>query len=226
MSFGNPVWDALQTKHRHFAVCQGEACRYAQEVAPFVAVRAVTAEALRDVAALLAEDEVVWLIAEECPDVEELVSPGTLACLQMILPEEIMPPAEEESDGIIRLSAANAAEMVALTDVAFPGFFRKRTHEMGEYYGVRGAGGELIAMGGQRLMLDGFAEISGLCAHPRHRGKGLATRLIWELVRLHRRSGLRSFLHVTCANENAIRLYLDLGFEKVRRVLLHQLRRA
>jgi predicted GNAT family acetyltransferase len=95
---------------------------------------------------------------------------------------------------------------------------------MGEYYGVRGADGELIAMGGQRLMLDGYAEISGLCAHPEHRGKGLATRLIWELVRRHRRNGLRSFLHVTCANENAIRLYLELGFQDVRTVVLHQLR--
>ena len=54
--------------------------------------------------------------------------------------------------------------MVALTTLAFPSFFRSRTCEMGSYYGVRSCTGELLAMGGERLQLDGYSEISALCS--------------------------------------------------------------
>ncbi len=110
----------------------------------------------------------------------ELVCETTLQCLQLVLPEEIAPP--DSTIEVVPLSSENAPEMVALTDLAFPGFFRKRTCEMGSYYGVR-SDGELIAMGGERLMLDGYPEISGICTHPDHRGKGSAAELIWHLVR-------------------------------------------
>jgi predicted GNAT family acetyltransferase len=126
---------------------------------------------------------------------------------------------------IVPLDDAHADEMVALTTLAFPGYFRQRTCLMGSYYGVRSSGGKLIAMGGERLMLDGYSEISGLCSHPDHRGKGLAARLIWELVRNHRRDGLVSWLHVGSQNRRAIDLYLRLGFKHVREVTLHPLSR-
>jgi ribosomal protein S18 acetylase RimI-like enzyme len=218
MSFANPVWDALRTTHRHFAINSGEAYRYPAEVAPFAAVETASQSAMRDVATLLTPGEAVWLVGDEYPEVPELILDGTLDCLQMVLPGEVMPPAAADI-GIVPLTAANAKEMVALTDVAFPGFFRRRTCEMGAYFGVR-LNGELIAMGGERLLMDGYAEISGLCAHPAQRGKGLATSLIWELVRMHRRNGVTSFLHVGCANTNAIRLYRELGFQEAGRVVL------
>ena len=89
--------------------------------------------------------------------------------------------------------------MVALTTLAFPSFFRSRTCEMGSYYGVRSCTGELLAMGGERLQLDGYSETSALCTHPSFRGQGFAVSLIWHLVRNHRRDGLVSWLHVGCA---------------------------
>jgi hypothetical protein len=58
---------------------------------------------------------------------------------------------------------------------------------MGSYYGVRSLSGELIAMGGERLKLDGFTEISGVYTHPTFRGRRLAAAIIWKLVRDHRR---------------------------------------
>ena len=141
----------------------------------------------------------------------------------MILPEEVTPP--DPTIDIVSLSDANATEMVTLTNLAFPGFFRKRTCEMGSYYGVR-SDGELIAMGGERLVLDGYSEISGVCTHPAHRGKGLAASLIWRLVRNHRRDGLMSWLHVGAANHHAIDLYLRLGFKVVRMVTLNRISRS
>src|ERR1700690_2684169 len=172
--FANPAWHALQTKHRHLAVCAGNVCRYPAEVAPFVAVAAQSSGALGELHSLLSPGESAWLIGDNCPRVPELVFKKPMGVLQMVLPEEITPPAPTLE--LVSLSEENAAEMVTLTNLAFPGFFRKRTCEMGAYYGVRSEG-DLIAMGGERLVLEGYSEISGICTHPAHRGKGLAASL-------------------------------------------------
>jgi len=224
--FANPVWHALQTKHHHFVVFAGDACRYPADVAPFAAVARYSSTALQQLHSLLEPSESVWLIGESYPRVPGLSFGETLKCLQMVLPEEVTPPGPTTE--IVRLSDANALEMVALTTLAFPGFFRKRTCEMGSYYGVRygtRSDGELIAMGGERMMLDGYAEISGVCTHPAHRGKGLAASLIWQLVRDHRRDGLVSWLHVGSENRRAIDLYLRMGFKEVREVTLNRISR-
>jgi len=143
--FANPVCHALRTKHRHFAVSSAEARRYPADVAPFAAVASPSKSAQQSLHSLLMPEEYVWLIGESYPSVPELSCAESLKCLQMVLPEEVTPPTPVHA--IVPLSSTNAPEMVALTDLAFPGFFRSRTCEMGSYYGVR-SGGELIAMGG------------------------------------------------------------------------------
>ncbi len=131
----------------------------------------------------------------------------------------------DPAQSIVALSNAHAAEMVALTDVAFPGFFRPRTNQMGAYYGLR-SGGELIAMAGERFMLEGYPEISGVCTHPEHRGKGLAASLIAKLARDHRRDGVLSWLHVNVVNRRAQEIYRRIGFRTVRTVRVHRIRRT
>ncbi len=218
--FASPVWTALHTKHRHFAVSMGDACRYPADVAPFAAVGAPTTDALLQLHSLLVRGESVWIVGESYPNPPELLFEESLECIQMVLPAEIIPPAMTVD--IVPLSDDNAPEMVALTTLAFPGFFRRRTCEMGTYYGIRFEG-ELIAMGGERLTLDGYPEISGVCTHPAHRGKGYAAALMWQLVRDHRRDGLISWLHVSSANHHAFELYRRMGFREVRRITLHRI---
>jgi len=221
--FLNPVWHALRTRHRHFAECTSDASRYPADVVPFAAVLGPNAESMQQLHSLLASGESTWLIGEHFPQMPELSSTETLACFQMVLPE--MLPAPRPTIEIVQLSGANAQEMVALTTLAFPGFFRERTCEMGSYHGVRSASGELIAMGGERLKLDGYSEISGVCTHPSFRGQGLAAGLIWHLVRNHRIDNVTSWLHVACANHRAVELYSRMGFEVVRKVTLHRMLR-
>jgi predicted GNAT family acetyltransferase len=98
--------------------------------------------------------------------------------------------------------------LVALTD---PGPFRARTIQLGNYLGLRQAG-ELIAMAGERYHLPGYVEISAVCTHPDHRGRGLATRLIRAVVAGIEQRGEQAFLHTGATNLTAIRLYESLGF--------------
>jgi GNAT superfamily N-acetyltransferase len=220
--FDNAVWHALHTKHRHFAISVGEACRYPADVAPFAAVASPTVSALMELHSLLVPGESVWIPGEKFPKVPEVSFEQSLECLQMVLPSEIIPP--EPTGEILPLSCDDAAEMVALTALAFPGFFCRRTCEMGAYYGIRQEG-ELIAMGGERLWINGYPEISGICTHPEHRGRGYATAVMWQLVRDHRREGLISWLHVSAVNQGAIELYQRMGFSEVRRIMLHRISR-
>lgn len=214
--FKNPWWHALQTRHRHFAISVGDACRYPGDVVPFAALKTSDPAALQQLRSLLAPGESVW-ISGKGPGPE-----ADLECLQMVLPEDITPP--DPAIELIPLTAADAPEMVALTTLAFPGYFRIRTIQMGQYYGVR-VDGQLIAMGGERLALDGFTEISAVCTHPDHRGKGYAQSIMWQLARNHRRDGQISWLHVGAANRYAIQLYQTMGFQIARSVTLHQVSR-
>jgi ribosomal protein S18 acetylase RimI-like enzyme len=224
--FLNPVWHALRGPHRHLAIGSGAACRYPADVAPFAAIEAGSPAAQRELHALLRAGESVWMAG--APDHPGLRVEQELDCVQMVLPRDVAPPSPAlppPGSEIVPLSGENAAEMVALTDVAFPGFFRAATHRMGSYVGVR-LDGRLVAMAGERLRLEGYPELSGICTHPEHRGKGLAAGLIGHLVGAHRLAGLTSWLHVGAPNTRAIELYGRLGFERVRNLMLRRISRT
>jgi hypothetical protein len=63
--FLNPVWHALHAKHRRFGNSTVDACRYPADVVPFAAVNAPSADAMRQLHALLAPGESTWLIGEQ-----------------------------------------------------------------------------------------------------------------------------------------------------------------
>ena len=213
--FHNPPWHALRTRHRHFAQIHGNAWRYLRAVAPFAALASADETSLRDLHSLMEPGESVWIFGDNLPAAEGLAYDATLPTLQMVLPVDTPIPPPDHA--VVPLS--DPAEMVALTDIAFPGFFRPRTCEMGEYFGLR-SGGQLVSMGGERLMLEGYSEISGVCTHPDHRGQGLAARVVSRLVRKHRAEGVVSWLHVVASNTHAIGLYGSLGFQVARQVVL------
>jgi predicted GNAT family acetyltransferase len=216
--FADPIWPALHGPHRHLAIGAGPACRYPADVAVFAALAEPTEAAMARLRSLLAPGEAVWLFGTEQPSVAGLEVTDRMVCPQMALPAVVEPP--EPVAGVVELTAANAHEMVALSDLAFPGFFRPRTYAMGCYYGLRSPEGELVAMGGERMKLDGHSEISTVCTHPAFRGKGFAESIIWQVVRQHRREGVQSFLHVGKANTRAIALYSRLGFEFCREITI------
>ena len=114
--------------------------------------------------------------------------------------------------------------MLALTDIAFPGLFRIRTCEMGRYFGIW-QDGQLVAMCGERMSINPWRELSGLCTHPAHRGQGHAARLLAHLIAHNRTFNLNSYLHVSASNTNAIALYQRLGFQLTGKLTMHRITR-
>jgi predicted GNAT family acetyltransferase len=113
---------------------------------------------------------------------------------------------------VLELGAPDSPDMVALTALTKPGPFGTRTHELGAYIGIRFQG-KLIAMAGERLKIPGYTEVSAVCTHPDHLGKGYARILMSEIMRRIRDRGETPFLHVRRDNSRAIALYERLGFQ-------------
>ena len=69
----------------------------------------------------------------------------------------------------------------------------------------------MVAMTGERLKVPGYTEVSAVCTHPEHIGKGHAGTLMREVTRRIRERGEVPFLHVRQDNLRAIELYKRLG---------------
>jgi predicted GNAT family acetyltransferase len=119
---------------------------------------------------------------------------------------------------IVELGPVDIPQMMELTALTKPGPFNKRTHELGRYIGVR-RDGKLIAMAGERLKVPGYTEVSAVCTHPEHTGRGYARMLMSDVMQRILDGGETPFLHAREDNVHAIGLYEHIGF--VRRVLSH-----
>jgi GNAT superfamily N-acetyltransferase len=209
--FDGLIWNALSTEHARFAIAHRGARRYPAEVAPFVALADESAGTFAQLEELLAPGERVYIIGTRPQATETLAVGDSLRTFQMLGPSRTPSVGRGNEFNPVRLDAADARAMVALTDTAFPGFFRPRTHEMGHYFGIRVAG-ELVAMAGERVAIPGYREISAVCTHPSHTGKGYGSALTNLLLRFHSDAGIKSFLHVAESNTHAFALYQRLGF--------------
>jgi ribosomal protein S18 acetylase RimI-like enzyme len=204
----NPVWQSLSTQHAHLALAAGPAARYPAAVAPFAGVDASSERAGQPLASLIGDEESVFLVG---------VAPHVPAGWQLEPKKPIVQmvctaiPSEVGGPPAMAMTAAQCDDMLALTALVFPGFFRARTLAMGEYFGIYD-GDRLAAMSGERMRLDGYQEMSAVCTHPDYTGRGYARRLLSLLCRRAFGRGFTPFLHVYPDNARAISVYRRLGF--------------
>jgi predicted GNAT family acetyltransferase len=112
---------------------------------------------------------------------------------------------------IIELTEDDAPRMLALATLTKPGPFFAKTYRLGGFVGLK-EDGRLLAMAGERLKVEGFTEVSGVCTHPDARGRGYAKALMLEVAHRIAARGETPFLHVYPWNTGAIELYERLGF--------------
>ena len=204
-----PPWSALTSTHAALALGDTLARRYPPDVAPMAGIRDVSPACLDALAALMKPDDVVGLLSAEPVSASgDLVVVEHKMIEQMIHQEREILPATGDH---VPLTPADASEVEQLVALTKPGPFARRTMVLGSYIGIRD-GGQLVAMAGERMRFDGFTEISAVCTHPDHRGRGHAFRLVSALMRSILARGERPFLHIYSHNTGAAALYRKLGF--------------
>ena len=226
MAVENPIWHAATTRQREFAYGESLARRYDVDVLPFAGLQDHSAEAIAALTAMVTPGERVWLF-EEPPALHaaEWREVRRIPGYQMVC--EHLKPAHSQGTSIesVMLDAkADAAEMVALKAIAFPGFFGFRTPELGRYRGIR-VKGELVAMAGERLAVPGYREVSAICTHPAHLGHGYAQQLTRDATAAILEDGDIPFLHVAGGNGAALHIYEQLGYVRSADALFVQLER-
>jgi GNAT superfamily N-acetyltransferase len=219
----NPFWASLCTRHRDIAQCAGDVARYPADYAPFLGIADASVDAANALDALVAPGESVYLLGvapanvpagwqlEAFPDLAQMVCESPIATVDGPEP--------------VPLAAADRADVLALTALVYPHYFRERTMELGRYFGIR-CDGRLAAMIGERLGTTTSREMSAICTHPQYTGRGYAARLTAMLTNDTLARGSLPFLHVSRENRRAMQLYERIGYRVRRDIPFWSLRRA
>jgi len=208
----NVIWQALSTRDQQFSVGSDGARRFHPEIGPLAGFATPGNKGYAALGDVLATGEVVGLFLPEPFEPRpgwERLGGGNL--LQMVHEGTI--DAQPSLYELQTLGDNDSPEMLELTALTKPGPFFKRTHRLGSYFGIRSEG-KLVAMAGERLKVHGYTEVSAVCTHPDHLGKGYARVLMTEVMRGIRERGETPFLHTIKENTRAIELYKRLGFKE------------
>jgi len=206
-----PIWNALNGPQAKLAESAGSARRFPPAVTTLGALANVDDAGYASLALLQKPGELTALFLHGLPQPPsdwKLIR--TLPLLQMVY--EGGEPSKS-SIPFIELAAVDEPKMLELAKLTQPGPFGTRTRELGTFIGIR-EDGRLAAMAGVRLHVAGFTEVSDVCNHTDHVGRGYAAGLMLELIARIRQRGETPFLHVREDNTRAVQLYERLGFRQ------------
>ncbi|MEO8001519.1 MAG: GNAT family N-acetyltransferase, partial [Arenimonas sp.] len=208
----NPFWSSLQTRHSDIALGADDVARFPAEYAPFLGVAHAAVNSSDAIASLLMPEESVYLlgVAPSLGDdwqIEEFRPLAQMVCESRLL--------VIDGPEIIPLTDQHRVDVLDLTARIYPHYFRRRTMELGRYFGIY-QDGKLAAMIGERMGMDAHQEISAVCTDPDFNGRGYARRLLAFLSNDNIERNRQPFLHVSHENSRALSLYEAMGY-RIRR---------
>ena len=209
----NPAWHSLNETHQCFAIGDDGIKFYYPAICPFGGINAKEYD-LEFFLNSHMELSSFFIIGEKPITFPGLIIEKELICLQMI---SSAPIKHEVTENIIYLNEGHQEQLIELVDLVQPGYFKKGTTEMGDYFGIF-RDDTLIAVTGERMKMFGFTEISAVVTHPDFTGKGFAKQLVTYTVNNIFSRHITPYLHVAETNINAIRLYEKLGFVTRRKI--------
>lgn len=214
----NPIWQALITGNKKFAYGTKNVKYFKRDVAFFAGMQRNSQKALNELYKLLpAGSKVILFIPKK------IIIPASWnikverPLLQMVYTKK--QTAKPDKNGVVALTDKNIAAMLKLTHLTNPGPFFKRTIDFGNYEGIF-KGRQLAAITGQRLHAGKYIEVSAVCTHPKHTGKGYAAKLIQSQLCKISKKGKIPFLHVYPENP-ACYLYEKLGFKTRKEMMVY-----
>lgn len=212
-SLENPVWHSLTETHKKYLIeCNGVKF-YDPNICPFGAFfdASKTADALNEYAKLTKEFFLVNEDATPTFDATKIHLEQKIECCQMVL-EELIPC--EITEDIIPLTEVHINDIYDLVWLVMPGYYKKRTFDMGKYFGIF-KDDKLVALSGQRMQTDDFIEVSAVVTHPDYTRRGLAKQLVAHTTTSILNDKKHPILHTTKGNP-AIKLYEKLGYKITR----------
>jgi ribosomal protein S18 acetylase RimI-like enzyme len=209
----NPVWYSLSETHKNFSILYKDSKFYKPDYCPFGGF-----ESGHDISSQVDEysrlTDNFFVVGERPGFSEKIILKNELVCLQMIVETSID---QEPEERIIKLNNKYEGPLFDLVNLVQPGYFKKKTALMGDYYGIF-KNDELVAVTGERMKMHGFTEVSAVVTHPLYTGRGYAKQLVaYTLNKIFNHDKI-PYLHVAEKNTVAIKLYETLGFKTRRKI--------
>ncbi len=213
LTLKNPVWYALGEAHNKFSIAFNGVKFYDPKICPFGAFEDAfkTASALNEYAKLV---DSFFLVSEnKTPAFDDsfVVLDRKIEGVQMVLDSLIDCKITET---IIPLTREHIDEVYDLVWLVMPGYYEKRSFDMGKYFGIF-KDGKLVSVTGQRMQTYGFIEVSAVVTHPDFTRRGLAKQLVVHTTKEILKTKKEAILHTTKSNP-AIKLYERLGYKLTR----------
>ena len=206
----NPAWNAMGSGNRNLALGNERVKFFPEDVGPFAGLKNYDEQSFLELYDLIPPGRTIAIPNSNLLSIPEYWKvEDRFDIPQMVYNNNTLPSISNQH--IVPLLKKDIPKMIALTQLTNPGPFLQRTIEFGNYIGIFDSD-ELIAMAGQRMHANKYIEISAVCTHPNHTGKGYGSSLINNQVQKIVKKGNIPFLHVKADNEQAISLYKRLGF--------------
>ncbi len=217
------MWHALVGPHARFAAGAGDARRYARGFSPILGFADAARPDFAAIAPYCDPDEHFYCEQWSGPAPAGWRIEKESTMFKMVWDGPA--PERDDAPDAMPLGAGHAPQMLEFALQLNPGPFGIRTPELGDYFGYFD-GPRLIAMAGERMHAGNLREVSAVCTHPDHHGRGLARRLSAKLVRRQVLRGETPFLHVMRDNVAARKLYEKMGFRYHRETVVRVVCRA